>query len=123
MAELARAGHQADPDSLYNLMFRLRDDGYLEFTATMGGGGAESLDLIRLGSLGRQEVQGWPRPTGVSEADAEALIRALEAYANNPEVPADERQKAGAAATAARDLGVEVAGGVIGSWLRSIGLS
>lgn len=121
MAELGRMGHEPDPIGLHNLMFRLRDSGYVEFHAAFGNDPA-GLALIRLGEAGRQEVEGWPRSPGVSAADVDALIAAFEAHANNPDVPESERRTASTAASAARDLGVDVAGGVITSWLRSIGI-
>jgi len=80
------------------------------------------VELVRLGVPGRQEVEGWPRESGVSAADVEALIRAFEAQVGNPSVPEPERDKARAVANAGRDLGIDVAGGVITDWLRSIGI-
>jgi hypothetical protein len=58
----------------------------------------------------------------VSAADVEALIRAFEDHADNPEVPEPERRTARAAASYVRDLSVDVAGSILSVWLRSIGI-
>jgi hypothetical protein len=60
VAELARMGHEPDGPALVNLMFQLKDAGYMDFAA-VGGMDPANLDLIRLGERGRQEVEGWPR--------------------------------------------------------------
>jgi hypothetical protein len=122
VAELARMGYEPDGPALVNLMFQLKDAGYMDFAA-VGGMDPANLDLIRLGERGRQEVEGWPRESGVSAADVEALIRAFEAHARDPDVPEPERDKARAVASAGRDLGIDVAGSVIASWLRTIGVA
>lgn len=119
--ELAQAGHEPESIALYNLMFQLRDAGFLAFSAG-GGMDIENFGLIRLDTLGRQEVEGWPTSARVSAGDVEALIRAFEAHAQNPDAPSQDRQKAGQAASAARDLGVEVTGSIVASWLRGIGI-
>ena len=121
-AELARNGYDPDPQGLYNLMFRLRDDGgYVDFHGA-GFGDIEACDLIRLGEAGRQEVEGWPRSGRVSPADVEALLRAFEEKANDQDAPKSDRDKAKSAARALRDVGVEVTGNVIASWLRALGV-
>jgi DNA-binding PadR family transcriptional regulator len=72
--ELARMGHHPESTHLYNLMFRLRDDGgYVSFRAAMGQT-AESLHFIRLAEAGRQEVEGWPRASGVWKAASLRLV-------------------------------------------------
>jgi hypothetical protein len=121
-AELARNGYDPDSVGLYNLMFRLRDDGgYVEFHGA-GFGDIEACDLIRLGEAGRQEVEGWPRSGEMAGADVEALLQAFEERANDQDSPEAERDKASRAATALRDVGVEVTGNVIASWLRALGI-
>ena len=60
VAELRRQGHQPDLIAVRNLMERLRDDGYVTFSAAFGIGPKPS--LIRLADRGRQEVEGWPSP-------------------------------------------------------------
>jgi hypothetical protein len=122
VAELARMGHEPEGPALVNLMFQLKDAGYMDFAA-VGGMDPANLDLIRLGERGRQEVEGWPKASGVSAADVEALIRSFEEYANDPHVPEQQRRRAGAIASAGRDLGIDVAGSVIASWLRAIGIA
>lgn len=59
IAELSRNGHDPDPVSLYNLLFRLRDDGGL-ITFNAEGDGVKDWNLIRLSEAGRQKVEGWP---------------------------------------------------------------
>jgi DNA-binding PadR family transcriptional regulator len=123
MTELARMGHEPDPEGLYNLLRRLQDDGgYV--SCDFGGGRPDprKLDLIRLGERGRQQVEGWPTPSGIAVADVEALIRAFEEHAQNPAVPKPERDKAAAVASYIRDLSVAVAGSILPAWLRGIGL-
>jgi hypothetical protein len=122
VAELARMGHEPEGVGLYNLLFRLREGGFVEFAAASGMD-PRKIELIRLGVPGRQEVEGCPRESGVSAADVEALIRAFEAHARDPDVPEPERDKARAVASAGRDLGIDVAGSVIASWLRTIGVA
>ena len=61
VAELRRQGHQPDPIAVRNLMERLRDDGYVTFSAAFGIG-PKALSLIRLADRGRHEVEGWPSP-------------------------------------------------------------
>lgn len=121
---LKNLGHEPDATTLRNLMDRLRDDGYVTFQGSFGGGDepGEGLFLIRLAERGRQEVEGWPRPGELSRADIEALIHAFEAVAVDPDTPEPQRKKANALAEAARDLGVDVAGNVVASWLRMIGV-
>jgi hypothetical protein len=122
MAKLNEAGHEPSLVALHNVMDRLRDAGYIDFKAMWGGGDADALQFIRLELPGRQEVEGWPSGATIAAADVEALIQAFEAYAEDPDVPEARRGKAAEAARAARDLGVEVAGNVVASWLRSIGV-
>lgn len=120
-AELSRMGYEPDPMALYNLLFRLRDDGgYVSFYAAAGG--VEAISFIRLGEAGRQEVEGWPRSSSISTADAEALLRAFEERANDEAASDAERSRVDTAAEALRDVGVEVTGSVITSWLRTIGI-
>jgi DNA-binding PadR family transcriptional regulator len=121
MPELERIGHERSPDAVRNLLDRLKEDHYVDFYAAMGGS-PDALSFIRLAEKGRQEVQGWPKASGISAADVEALLRAFETYANDPSTPEPERRKAGVIASTGRDLGVEVAGSVITSWLRSLGV-
>jgi hypothetical protein len=122
MAELARMGHKPEPEALSNLLFRLRDDGGYVWFEAVGGLDPRNLHLIRLGERGRQQVEGWPTPGGIAMADVEALIRAFEEHARNPDVPEPERRKARAVASYIRDLSVEVAGSILPAWLRTIGL-
>jgi hypothetical protein len=122
MAELARMGHEPEPEALRNLLFHLKDDGSYVWFEAVGGLDPRNLELIRLGERGRQQVEGWPTPSGVSVADVEALIRAFEEHANDPDVPEPERRKAAAVASYVRDLSVEVAGSILPAWLRAIGL-
>jgi hypothetical protein len=108
--ELAKAGVPLDDIALYNLMFRLRDDGdYVEFYAT-GGMEVAKWANIKLAGAGRQEVEGWPsepgKPTG---ADVEALLTALDERADDAATSARERNKARVAAGALRDLGAKSA--------------
>jgi hypothetical protein len=123
VAELARLGFEPDNITLYNLMFRLRDNGgYLEFYA---GGGMElaNMGLIRLSEPGRQEVEGWPvTPGAVSGADVETLLSVLEARSQDTDVPEPERRKAKAALGALRELGVQVTGEIVTTWLRHLGV-
>jgi hypothetical protein len=123
IAELARLGFEPDHIALYNLMFRLRDNGgYLEFYA---GGGMEltNMGLIRLGEPGRQEVEGWPVvPGAVSEADVAALLEVLQERSEDSDVPEPERRKATVALAALRDLGVQVTGEIVTVWLRHLGV-
>ena len=121
VAELERMGHTPEPIALYNLMFRLRDDGFVDFRSAMGMD-PRGFNLIRLGERGRQEVDGWPTPGRISTADVEALISAFEQYADDPSRPEPERRKASAIASAGRDLSIDVAGSILTAWLRSIGL-
>jgi hypothetical protein len=121
VAELRRQGHEPDPIAVRNLMDRLSDDGYVTFSAAFGIG-PKALSLIRLADRGRQEVEGWPKPGAISAADVKALIRAFEEHSKDPDVPETERRKTDAIASAGRDLGVDVVGNVIASWLRSIGI-
>jgi DNA-binding PadR family transcriptional regulator len=121
MAELARMGHEPEPEALSNLLNELKDAGFVWFEA-VGGLDPRRLDLIRLAEGGRQEVEAWPKPGAVSAADVEALIRAFEDHADNPEVPEPERRTARAAASYVRDLSVDVAGSILSVWLRSIGI-
>lgn len=124
VAELASLGFEPDHITLYNLMFRLRDNGgYLEFYA---GGGMEltNMGLIRLCEPGRQEIEGWPvTPGAVSGADIETLLSVLEARSEDADVPEPERRKATAALGALRELGVQVTGEIVTAWLRRLGVS
>jgi hypothetical protein len=113
-------GHHPESTELRNLMFRLRDDGgYVSFSAAMGTT-AEALHHIRLAGPGRQEVEGWPKASGVSAADTEALLAVLDARADDPDVPEPPR-KWRAMASAIRDVGVGTASSALWAWLRSIG--
>ena len=123
VAELAHLGFEPDDITLYNLMFRLRDNGgYLEFYA---GGGMElaKMGLIRLCEPGRQEIEGWPvTPGAVSGADVEALLSVLQARSEDADVAEPERRKATVALGALRDLGVQVTGEIVTTWLRHLGV-
>ena len=121
--ELGRLGFAPDDVALYNLMFRLRDDGgYLEFSAH-GYGEPASMGLIRLAEPGRQEVEGWPvTPGAVSEADIATLLQVLQDRSEDSGVPEPERRKAMVALAALRDLGVQVTGEVVTAWLRHLGV-
>jgi hypothetical protein len=121
MRELKRAGHDVDSETFYNVMFRLRDGGFLEFSA---GGGMDPrvFGLVRLQPRGREQVEGWPTAGAVGPAEAEALLRAFETFASDPAAPEPQRRKAAQVAEAGRDLGVEVAGNVLAAWLRGLGL-
>jgi hypothetical protein len=124
IAELDAAGVELTDDmTLYNLMFRLRDDGgYLTFH---GGAGMDAARMgnIRLAERGRQEVEGWPMtPGAVSGADVEALLAVLDQRSADPTTPAPEQGKARAAASALRELGVSVTGEVIAAWLKHVGV-
>jgi hypothetical protein len=121
MAELASMGHEPEPTALRDLMFRLRDDGFVEMRASGFGAGPEGMALIRLGLRGRQEVEGWPTGVGPSPADIQALIAVLLEQADDPDVPEPQRGKLRAAGEALRDVGVEVTGNVVTTWLRSLG--
>ena len=118
-AELARRGFERSKATLVNVMHRLRNDGFVDCQFA----GAMSVDLIRLDSLGRQEVEAWPvvpgQPTG---NDVQALVDALLAVSEDPNVPEPERSKARIAAGAVKDLTVGVMSGVLVSWLKSIGV-
>lgn len=82
LSELRRIGHDPNPIALYNLMFQLRDDGYImEFSTSHD---FDKWALIRLDSRGRQQVQGWPRQGQATESDFEALIAVLRERADDP---------------------------------------
>lgn len=121
MAELERRGHEVEPIALLNLMSRLKEDSYVTFYAAFGMD-PKALNLIRLAERGRQEVENWPRPGALSAHDLEALFRAFEEQANDPDLSEADRSRARSIASAGRDLTVEVSGSVIASWLRSIGI-
>lgn len=121
IAYLADEGVPIEGVGLYNLMQRLRGDGYITYA---GGAGLSvaRMGIIRLSAAGRQEVEGWPTVPGMATAtDVEALLATLDGLGNDPAAPEADRSKAREAAGALRDLGVGVVGGVIVAWLKSIG--
>ncbi len=123
IAALADQGTEVAGIGLYNLMHRLRDDGYLTFA---GGAGmsVERMQLIRLDARGRQEVEGWPTiPGTLPAADVEALIATLDARADDESTDEDERSKLRALASTLRDLGVSVSGPLLVAWFKSIGVA
>jgi hypothetical protein len=99
----------------------LKDAEYIQFAAS-GEMDPRKFELMRLGEPGRQEVEEWPKAGGVSAADVEALIRAFQEHADDPDVSESERRKARAVADYVRDLSVEAAGSILPAWLRSIGV-
>jgi hypothetical protein len=116
--ELARLGHKPEAVALDNLMFRLRDDGFLTWYRRGGAFGAEAFTHIRLADRGRQEVESWPTPGGLSAADFEALIAIFSERAEDLGVPEAERSKIRAAGVALRDLGTNTGGAILGAWLQ-----
>jgi hypothetical protein len=79
------------------------------------------VELIKLEYRGRQEVEGWPATPGhPTDTDVEALIEVLARRSEDPAVSEPERSKAGEAAAALRDLGLNVGGQVLGAWLRHV---
>jgi DNA-binding PadR family transcriptional regulator len=120
IAELDQDRVEIDEVGLYNLMHRLRDDGYISFH---GGAGmsAEKMALIRLDERGRQEIEGWPAVPGTLTApDVEALIAVFDQRGDTSPDPT-ESGKAKAVARGLRDLGVGVTGPMLVAWLKSIG--
>lgn len=119
-AELSRRGFEPKRSTLVNVMHQLRNAGYLDCTFV---GGNPGVDLIRLEHRGRQEVEGWPILAGQPTAnDVEALLENLLARSEDPALPEPERGKARAAASALKDLGINVTGQIIGAWLKHIGV-
>ncbi len=103
---------------LIRIMRSLEAAGYLSGSYL---GGMSGVELIRLEHRGRQEVEGWPTVPGeLSEPDITALIAALESRAEDPQLPDAEKGKARAAATAVKDLGVNVGAQVLSAWLRHL---
>ena len=118
LAELKQRGLEPPVPALIRLMHQLKDAGYLSCTFL---GGTSGVEMIRLDHLGRQEVEGWPAVPGQpSENDVKALIDTLEARSEDPEVPEPERSKARAAASAIKELGVNVTGQVLAAWLKHV---
>lgn len=120
--ELAGAGSDIDLRTLYNLLFRLRDDGgYVAFYARAHD--VSKFEMIRLDSAGRQAVEGWPvSPGEVTRDDVESLLALLEARSDDPSTAPAEQAKARNAATALRDLGVSVVAELAAGWLRHLGV-
>jgi DNA-binding PadR family transcriptional regulator len=74
MLELQTRGFDPTEGTLTNVMFRLKDDDYIDGTRTGSGWG-----LIRLAGLGRQTVEGWPTaPRAISASDVEQLLSQVE---------------------------------------------
>jgi hypothetical protein len=116
---LARRNCAPGNRELRGAMRALQNDGYIE--CYFGGG---EIFQIRLATLGRQAVEGWPTsPGAISASDVERLIEELQERSTDPSLTPDEQSKARAAAGAIGGLGLSVAGGVIVGWLKSIGVA
>ncbi len=117
--ELSRRGFSPDRATLYGAMQALEKAGYVEASFA----GAYSVDLIRLGHAGRQEVEGWPAvPGSLTATDVEQLVSVFEARGDDVDVPETERGRARAAAAALKDLGVSVTAELISTWLKHQGV-
>ena len=114
-AELVRRGLEPSASTLFGAMRALRGAGLVECEFVGGG-----IAFIRLAPDGRKEVEGWPAsPGALSANDVQAL---LDARSEDPDVPEPERGKARAAASALKDLGINVTAEVIAAWLRRLGV-
>jgi hypothetical protein len=120
IAELHDMGHDPDSMALANLLFELRDAELVKCQG-VGNGGAEAFGMISLAPRGRERVEGWPGASGVSTGDIEALLKLLDARAEDPDLPEGERRKWRAAGKALRDIGVGTVGSAFTAWLRSLG--
>jgi hypothetical protein len=113
VAELVRMGHPKPTFRvLRNLLFHLRDDGFVKFHIR---GGSEII-MVELDTYGRQEVEGWPAPGQVSTAALGALVAALTETANDESLPEEQRSKLREAAKAVGGFAVNVSAEVAGAW-------
>jgi|SRR5215211_1486429 len=116
MAELERMGHHPTEMALYNLMFRLRDGGYIEMHSSAYGDPSE-MSSIRLDRLGRQQVEGWPRSGQVAESDFTALIEALRERAEDADQPEEVRSRYRTALASLSSLTNQVGMGLITAYV------
>lgn len=117
--ELTQRGFSPDDSALNGAMRALKAGGFVECHFTWG----DDIHLIHLDLAGRQEVEGWPAvPGSVSASDVEAFVSALQARGDDADVPEAERGRARAAASALRDLSVDVTAQVFAAWLKQMGV-
>jgi hypothetical protein len=118
LAAINGRGFELTMAQLIRAMRELRSAGYVDCTFL---GGMSGVELIKLEHRGRQEVEGWPAtPRHPTDTDVEALIEVLARRSEDPAVSEQDRSKAGEAAAALRDLGLNVGGQVLGAWLRHV---
>jgi hypothetical protein len=90
VAKLTNAGAALDDRTLYELMFELKDGGWITFYAD-GSHSVAGMVLIRLTEAARQELVDWPETDGAAlEPDQEQLLTEL--VEASREVPRHEQQ-------------------------------
>lgn len=112
------------PAMFSNKLAVLRQGDMVDFRVRGAGREPWAFARIRLTTAGRQEVERWPRTTGMSVADYEALLAVFGARAEDESLPDEDRSKAKAAVSALKSLGTGVGVAVLSEWAkRSTGLS
>lgn len=116
MQRLNERGVEPTPVELKECLFALREDAFIKVSFGWAGVDLAAMMGIKLDTRGRQLVANWPGPLSEA-AKFEALIAALIEASKDSQIPEGDQSKLKQAAGVLRDVGSDVAGTVIGTYL------